>query len=744
MRRWGLFVYHHRRLVLAASVLLFVLSVVALLNGGELKNASGFSGDAVRASQLESQQLPAATGTSFLFLFTDPAATFGDSGFQSAVRNAIAQLAHDRRVTSIQTPYSATPAQAATMVSTDRHTVVAVVNLSLDFASARQQYPQLRGEVHSSTLRISSQGDVPLASDFDTILASDLRRSEMVSLPLALIFLVIVFGTGVAALLCLGVGIFAVVGGIGVTYLMAHGFDVSTYAVNVVTLIGLGIAIDYSLFIVTRFREELARDGDTARALSVTMGTAGRAIAFSGVTVALGLAGLLFFTGTSLVSMGAAGAVVVAASVLYALTLLPALLAILGPRVNRLRVPVLQPRPFGQGAWHRVAVWVMRRPWLVLIPTAAVLVAVGLPFLGINLATTDVGQLPPNAESRVGSELLQSQFPEAGQNTLDVVMQFDQGSPFTAQNLAAAYTVSRRLQQTPGVVSVKSYVNVDASTPLAGYQALYQEPRTSLPVEVQDLLHRSTGSSIAVLDAETPYFTTSHQAHQLVRTIRAHDSVAGATVLVTGNTAFDLDFVDYMVARIPVVVGFVVVATLGVLLLLLRSVALPLKAVLMNALSLSAAFGALVWIFQDGNLSGLLGFSPGPIDPTIPVLLFCIVFGLSMDYEVFLLTRMQEEWRRTRDNRVAVAAGLERSGRLVTGAAVIMASVFLAFALASVVTIKSLGLGMAIAVVADATLVRALVVPALMRLLGPVNWWAPRWLLRGLPPAEPDEAPAAA
>jgi RND superfamily putative drug exporter len=384
----------------------------------------------------------------------------------------------------------------------------------------------------------------------------------------------------------------------------------------------------------------------------------------------------------------------------------------------------------------------MRRPWLVLIPTATILLAAGAPFLGIRLASTDVGQLPETAESRTGSELLQTKFPEAGQNTVEVVLQFVHGSPLDPQNVATAYTFSHDLAQMQGIVSIKSYVNVEPSLGVDGYRTLYQEPRSALPAPVQDLVHQSIGPSIAVIDAQTPLLTTSDQAHQLVRTIRAHDSLPGATVLVTGNTAFDLDFVAYMVARIPGVVAFVVVATLAVLLLLLRSVVLPLKAILMNALSLSAAFGALVWIFQDGNLSGILGFSPGPIDPTIPVLLFCIIFGLSMDYEVFLLTRMQEEWRRTHDNRVAVAGGLELSGRLVTGAALIMASVFLAFALASVVTIKSLGLGMAIAVVADATLVRALVVPALMRLLGPANWWAPRWMQRGVPTAEEPAAAA--
>ena len=741
MRRWGYFVHRHRRLVLALSSIAFALSIVALLNGGQLKNASDYNVESVHAAKLESQQLPTTVGSSFLLLFTSRSLVASDAAFESAVQQALAPVRTDGRVTAIQTPYSATAAQARTMVSTDRHSVFAEVGLNVDFSTARQNFGQLRGEVRSSSLSIATDGDVPVSYDFDTILAKDLQRSEVISLPLALILLVIVFGTGLAALLCLGVGIFAVAGGIGVTYLLAHGFDVSTYAANVVTLIGLGIAIDYSLFVVTRFREELARDPDVARAVSVTMATAGRAIAFSGMTVALGLGGLLFYTGTPLLSMGVAGAIVVAISVLYALTFLPALLAVLGPRVNRLRVPILQPRPHGEGLWHRLALWVMRRPWLVLIPTVAVLLAAGSPFISIDLASTDIGQLPPDAESRVGAELLQSQFPTAGQNTIQVVMRFQNGAPTQPQNVATAYALSRRLASTPGVVAVNSYVNVDPTLDLNGYRALYQRQPESLPPEVRSLLTAQTGASIAVLDAQTPYLTTSDQAHQLVRTIRAGDAVPGATVQVTGNTAFDVDFVDYMLSRTPAALLFVVVTTFIVLMILLRSLVLPLKAVLMNVLSLSAAFGALVWIFQQGHLASVLGFTPGSLDPTIPVLLFCIVFGLSMDYEVFLLTRMQEEWRRSHDNRAAVADGLERSGRLVTGAAAIMACVFVAFALASVVTIKSLGVGMAVAVVADATLVRALVVPALMRLLGSVNWYAPRWL-RHKPST--DELPAAA
>jgi RND superfamily putative drug exporter len=742
MRRWGHFVYRRRKAVLAASLACFVLSIVGLLTGGQPINAGNYDVESVRAANLEGAQLPSTTGSSFTMILTNARSTFGEPAFENAVNAAVAPLRSDSRVSALATPYTASPATVPLMVSTDKHSVLVQVGVRLDFAEARSQYGDIRGEVRSSSLSITATGNVPLAYDFDTYLASDLRRSEVVSLPLALILLVIVFTTGVAALLCLGVGVFAVLGGVGAALALAHAIDVSTYAVNVVTLVGLGIAIDYSLFIVTRFREELASGNSVEDALGTTMATAGRAIMFSGLTVAIGLSGLLFYTGTALVSMGVAGAIVVAVSVLYAVTLLPSLLAILGPRINSIRVPILQPKPFGEGAWHRLATWVMRRPWTVLIPTVAILLVAGSPFLDLQLANSDVNQLPASAEARRGADLLQAQFPQVGQNTIAVVVDFQHGGPTSPANIAAAYQLAQRLSALKGVTGVRSYVTVDPTFTVSSYQSLYAQPRTSMPVAVQSLLTNLTGSSIAVLDVANPYFVTSDQAHNLVRDIRSIDSVPGTTVQVTGDTAFDIDLVNYMIDHTPLAIGFVLITTLVVLTILLRSLVLPFKAVLMNALSLSAAFGALVWIFDQGHLSSFLGFTPGPLDPTIPVLLFCVIFGLSMDYEVFLLTRMQEAWIRTGDNRTAVADGLERSGRLVTGAAAIMACVFLAFALASVVTIKSIGVGMAVAVIVDASLVRALVVPAAMRLLGTANWWAPRWLRRR-DPLPQEIAPAA-
>jgi uncharacterized membrane protein YdfJ with MMPL/SSD domain len=723
-------VHAHRRSVLLLSVLGFVLSIAAIATGGEPQNANSFDFESARGFTLMSNQLP-KSGVGFTLILGDAAHSWSDAAFQAEVSQALAPLERDGRVARIETPYSAPAALAAQMVSRDGHMVLASVALNIDFTAARKQFGDLRAEVDApARLTVAASGDVPLAYDFDSLLAADLEKAEIGSSVVALLLLLIVFGTGVGAMVCLAIGLLAVTGGVGAALLLAHVTDVSTYALNIVTLIGLGIAIDYSLFIVSRFREELAAGRDVADAVAVAMGTAGRAIAFSGLTVAIGLAAMLFYRGTFLVSMGICGAIVVAFSVLLALTFLPALLSVLGPRINRLAVPILRPRPFGQGMWHRLAVAVMRRPVLVLLPTVAVLLAAGSPFLHLHLASTDVTQLPPDAEARRGAELLAADFPSQGANVIDVVVSFSSGSPLSMTNLAIADRVSNRLRATPGVASVRGYVDIDPSLSLVAYQRLYAGAPSSLPAAARDEVTRTVGHSIALLEAVTPELPASDAAHALVRTIRAQDAVGGATVVVTGDTAFDIDFVNYIVQQTPLAVGFAMATTLIVLFLLLRSLILPVKAVLMNLLSLSAAFGAMVWIFEDGHLSRLLNVTAGAIDPTLPVLLFCVVFGLSMDYEVFLLTRMQEAWRRTHDNRTAVAEGLERSGRLVTGAAAIMITVFVAFGLARVVTIKATGIGMAVAVLADATLVRALVVPALMRLLGRANWWAPGWMRR--------------
>jgi len=725
---WGHFVYRFRWPVLGISVLLLAGSVVALVNGGTLKNSGGQNTESGRAIALMHDQLPQSgpgAGSTFILVFGSQTMTVQDPVFKQAVLTALQPLKDDSRVKSIDTPFDVPAEQAKAMTSTDGHHVFTQVSLKDDYATARQFYKQMRTEVHSDRLEVLGTGAVAIGSDFDKYLQSDLQRAEVVSLLVILPLLLIVFATVVSAVLPLGVGGLAVLGGLAGVGLLARFTDVSTYSTNIVTLIGLGVAIDYSLFIVNRFREELAGGGTAEQALIGTMRTSGRAVTFSGITVAIGLSAMLFFQGTFLASMGFAGAIVVAIAVLYALTFLASLLAILGPRVNRLRLP-LPRRAGGRGLWHAVAIRVMRRPLLVLVPIVLLLILVASPIFQIRIANGDVGMLPPNAETRRGYDQLQK-FPGQGQTFFNVVVRYPNGGPLTRDRVGDLYDLSRQIKQIPGVEAVESMVSFDPSLSRADYQALLTQPASAQPARVQSIVHGTTGSEIAVLSVVTKYGQESDASRTMVHSLRTMAIPPGSSVLVD---AFSLDFTDFILQRIPLAVAYVMVVTYLVLFLLTGSVVLPLKAVIMNILSIGASFGALVWVFQQGHLSSLLNFTPAALDPSVPVLLFCLVFGLSMDYEVLLISRIQEEYRKTGDTTKAVAEGLERSGRLITGAAAIMVAVFLAFGLADVVLIKSIGLGLALAVAIDATLVRALIVPAVMRLLGSANWWAPRSLKR--------------
>jgi RND superfamily putative drug exporter len=728
-------VYRWRWATLALSAVLLGLSVFGLLAGGTLTSGNPATSnlEAARAQKLIDLQPTSgqAAVESFMLIFASPDRQVGDPGFRADLESALAPVQRDPRVAGVHTPYDApSPAAAQSLVSKDGREALVSVDVKATGNRATDDYAALRREVRPTGLTVTGTGQVPINHAFNTTLESDLQRAERVSLPVALVLLLLIFGSVVAAGLPLGVGVLTILAGLAGTFLLSRWTDVSQYALNVVTLIGLGVAIDYSLFVVNRFRDELAAGSSREEALATTMATAGRAITFSGVTVAIGLSAMLFYQGTFLASMGAAGAIVVGAAVLYGLTFLPALLAVLGPGVNRLSLPFLGRRPVaGRGWWHRLASWVMRRPLLVLAPTLGLLVLMGTPFLHLRLANGDVDQLPPRLEARQGYDDLVKNFPGQDQTAFTVVVHYADGSPLTAERIGDQYDLSRRLATIPGILRVNSIYSGDPGLTRADYERLYSGDPALLPPEARQALAQSVGRHVVVMTALTNHPAASDAARYDLKAIRA-ERVGDGELLVTGRTAFDVDIINFIVGRTPVAVGFVILVTYFVLFLLTGSLVLPLKAVVLNLLSISASFGALVWIFQDGHLSGQLGFTPQSIDPSIPVILFAIVFGMSMDYEVLLVSRIHEEYVRTGDNRLAVAEGLERSGRLITGAAAIMVAVFLAFGLAEVVLIKSIGIGLAIAVALDATIVRALVVPAVMRLLGDYNWWAPRVLRR--------------
>jgi putative drug exporter of the RND superfamily len=735
---WGRFVYRNRWPVLAVSILFLVASGFIASQGGKLESG-GFieTAESGRASRLIEQELPIVGGSTFTLIFSSDTLRWDDPAFRAAVEAALVPLRTDPRRDSINTPYDAGVLDPTRQISKDGRAIAVDVAVKDTIDIARDYYPQLRAKVTSDKLKVQATGILAINNGFNAVLLADLQRAEIVALPLALLLLLLVFGAVVAALIPLGTGLLAVMSGIAGMFLLSHITGVSVYAQNVVTLIGLGVAIDYSLFVTSRFREELARGRSREDALAIAMSTSGRAVTFSGLTVAIGLSGMLFYVGTFLPSMGLAGAIVVASAVFYGLTFLPALLALLGPRIDRLRVPVFRPNESGRGWWHTIATAVMRRPFLVLIPTVGFILLAGSPFLHLRLASSDVRTLPTHEESRAGYDRLIADFPGGGQNHMSVIAYYPSGSPLDRSRIPQLQELGARLAKVPGVQLVQGAFSPDPR--LFGGAApdlvtLYSTPPEQLPAQVrpvvQTMLRQTVGAHIALFDVVAPYPFYSDEARQLVRDLRAVEPPPGGEKLVTGFTAIDLDTVNFIVERTPTAVAFVMIATMVVLFLLLGSVVLPLKAVVMNLLSISASFGALVWVFQDGHGAQLLGFEAASIDPSTPVIMFCIVFGLSMDYEVLLLARIQEEYLRTGDNTRSVAEGLERSGRLITGAAAIMVGVFGAFGLAEILLIKAIGLGMALAVAIDATLVRALVVPATMRLLGDLNWWAPGPLAR--------------
>ncbi|MGH9246608.1 MAG: MMPL family transporter [Acidimicrobiales bacterium] len=562
---------------------------------------------------------------------------------------------------------------------------------------------------------------------------TDLGVAERIAVPVTLVLLVIVFGSVVAAALPLAVGIIAVLGTFLVLFVIGSITDVSIFSINLATAMGLGLAIDYSLFIVSRFREELRRGHDPHRAVIHTVETAGRTVAFSALTVAVSLSALLVFPLYFLRSFAYSGIAVVVLAMLASLLSLPALLAVIGHRVDSLQLWRRQPKPVGEGFWHRVATFVMRRPIPIAVAVVAFLVLLGLPFLNVEFGLPDDRVLPADAEARHVSEVLRAEFASNESEAFEVVAT-DIGDPETATPEIEAYAVD--LSAVDGVARVDSL----AGSYVDGRQVL--EPDESAT--------RFAGDDATWFSVVPGVEPVSPEGEALVKRLRGVDSPLGETL--AGGTAGQLvDSKDSIFSRAPLAGGIIALSTFVLLFLSFGSLLVPLKAIVLNLLSLTATFGAMVWIFQDGNGSGLLDFTAtGTLDTTTPILMFCIAFGLSMDYEVFLLSRVKEEHDRTGDNTQAVAMGLERTGRIVTAAAAVLSVTFIAFSTSGITFIKLMGIGLALAVVMDATIIRATLVPAFMRLAGEANWWAPRPLrriherfgIREAPDLEPEPEPA--
>ncbi len=601
-----------------------------------------------------------------------------------------------------------------------------LVNLDASLDRAMGLVPEVNAALEESLprdgrIRGYLTGGPAVYRAFTDVTEEDLRRAELYTFPVAMLVLLFVFGSVVAALMPLAVGLAAVTITLAALFGLGHLTDVSVFALNTASMVGLGVAIDYSLLIVSRFREELAAH-PLPEALARTVETAGEAVLFSGLAVVIGLSGLLWVGFRFIQSIGLAGAIVVAVSIGAALTLLPALLGILGPRVNLLTVA--RPRA-AERFWGAVARRVVRWAWVVFLVVTALLLGLASPVRRMEVGVPGVENLPAHIPARVGWELFRAEVPEQEASPLLVVVRT--GSPWlTQEKLNGLFELAQKLSADPGVDRVQGLTTlVPGADParlgqILALQAIRPDPQLTAAVS---RFYRDDVFVFRVIPKDPP---GSQAARELADRLQALPVPNGWELLVGGQSAGERDFIRRLYGDFPKAVAFVLALMYLVLLVTFRSAVLPLKAVIMNSLSILGAYGVLVLIFQDGRLTGLLNYTPtGWVDAIVPVLMFCVLFGLSMDYEVFLLSRIREEYLAGGDNNGAVAAGLEKTGRIVTSAAFILIVVALSFGLGGLLTIKKMGVGLAAAIALDASVVRALLVPATMALLGRWNWWLP-------------------
>jgi trehalose monomycolate/heme transporter len=697
----GRTVFHHRRLtLLLAGLVIAAAAAWGIGVFGALQSSGGFTPSS-SPSQTEANVAARSFGRDaddVIVLYQgNNHLTVASAAYRSAVTRTLSRLPA-RRVTSVQTYWSTGNPRLATA---NGRVTYAVIELAGGSDSARTaNYDAIRNDFSAPGLTVEVGGQIPTEAAINSQVSSDIGRAEAISLPVLLILLTIIFGSLAAASLPVVIGGVGIIGSFAALRLLTLVTPVSIYSINITTIMGLGLAIDYGLFMVGRFREELSRQPSVEDAVARTVATAGRTIVVSGITVAAALASLLLFPEVFLRSMGYGGVATVLVDMLAAVMIMPALLSVLGHRVNALRVRSAVARPDGAaaGGWYRLARVVMRRPAVFAAVIVVVLLALGSMFLRITWGSVGPQDLPVTAQPRVVSEQLARDFPGNVTAPIEALAEFGRpiASSPAARHELAAYV--GRLDKVTGVTGAE----------LTGVRG-----------------------DVARIDLRYGPAPLSAAARQIVQHVRDVAPPAGARVYVGGQTAQLVDELASLSAILPWMALVMAAATFVLLFLAFGSVVLPVKAVVMNLLSLSATFGIVVWIFQQGHLSGLLQFTPtGTIDPTVPILMLAIIFGLSTDYEVFLLSRIRERYDQTGDNAEAVASGLQRTGGIITSAALLLVIVVGAFSASGITFIKLLGVGMIVALVIDASIVRVLLVPATMRLLGRANWWAPRPLRR--------------
>ena len=717
----GRSIHRRRSMIIIISLASVLVSVVLISQGNEFDdgNSPPTSIESGRALELVSEELPVVSTNNVNYIFTHESLYWDDPAFEQGVRDSLDGLNEvSLGVLEISLPYDnpEDPYHLARHVSIDGHRIAAFVEFNGTEEEISKEVDDIMSVVDSEEMEVLVTGSLIIDYDFDRMLEEDQIRAEIIGIPLSMVILLFVFRTVVASLLPMAVVMCMFPMATGLAFYVSRWFSMTQYSVSMISLIGIAVSIDYSLFMISRFREELDKGQDVEGALATMMSTAGRAILFSGATVAVGLCTLFYFTATHMPSMGMGAFLAVLGALIYSLTLLPALLSLVGDRIDSLPVPFLGREREGR-FWEEFSAKVMKNPVRWLVPSMGILLLMGAPFLHVELTAGGLDTLPPDLESRQAYEILEEEFPAFTASVVPLVVVFeDSQNPFSKSLSLGISEICQQVEGVEGVVSVDH--------PLCN-PSLFDTEIDQWPQEQRVVWLTTVSDSIAMINVPIEYPSGSEEAEQLIKDVRAFTSISEEEVLVGSWTSYEVDMKDHLRERIPVALAFVLLVTMVLVWFQVHSVLVPIKAVLMNILSITASFGLIVVVFQDGLLAGPLNFTPQPLDLMVPPLVFGIAFGLSMDYEVLMLSRIHESWLETKDNTRAVSEGLQASGRLITGAAAIMIAVFSGFIFADVMIIKSIGFALAVAVFVDATIVRAIVVPSAMRLMGRANWWSP-------------------
>ncbi|MGW6425989.1 MMPL family transporter [Nocardia sp. NPDC055053] len=713
------------RLVVAVALLLMILCGAIGATVHSHMKSGGFVTedlDSVQASQYLSEHFPGSEPNYVLLVTAEDGAD--SPAARAAADTAIAQLQKDPEIVSgVQSYWTSRPDLKQALRSKDGKRALILATIEGDDAELPLRAGKLSEEVQvaGGPVTIEAGGPAASFSDINTQISKDLVIAEAVAIPVTGLLLALVFGSVVAAALPIAIGLFAIAAALGILRVLTAVTDVSIFALNMTTALGLALAIDYSLFIVSRYREELTAGATPTDAVIRSIRTAGRTVVYSALVVALSLSALLVFPQYFFKSFAYAGIAVVAAATAAAVIVLPALLILVGNRIDAidLRAPLrklfrLAPRAEKQPRqtfWYRLVTAVMKRPLPIALATTAFLLLLGSPFLGVQFGYPDDRSLPTGVASREVGDVLRTEFDADMASSATIVLPEFRGTP------ADLDAYARELSTVPDVPAVLSSSAVYRN----GLRVAAGVPEMSDP---------SAGAYLSVATTLDPYSDAGRTQLDAVRAVPAPSEA-----LVTGPAALNQDSVTAITGKLPLAGALIAITTLVLLFLFTGSVVLPVKALALNILSLAATFGAMVWIFQEGNLSGLLGFtSTGTLNLAMPILMFSLAFGASMDYEVFLLSRIREEWlagpKTTEGNTEAVAMGVARTGRIFTAAALLMSIVFLGVATSGVSMMKLFGLGCALAVISDATVIRGLLAPALMRMMGTWNWWSPKPLVK--------------